>query len=128
MPNARVVEPGRAGALDKARDEVLDTVVLDRAVPSAGHDDQVPAREQPTPAAQVRRGIERVGATGQQQRRPVHDSTTGSVRRYASLRDDSARVAEEPGTSNRRLGEVAPPAGTRGRRRVRRSPTARSRG
>ncbi len=50
--------------------------------------------------------------------RHVHDSTTGGVRRYASLRDDGARVAEEPGTSNRGVGEVAPPAGTRGRRRV----------
>ena len=36
----------------------------------------------------------------------------------ASLRDDGARVAEEPRTSNRRVGEVAPPAGTRGRRWV----------
>ena len=87
---------------DEARDQLLDAGIFDRAVARARDDDKSSVRKDTAPAAEVRRRIERVGASRQQQRGCTYG--IADVGLDASLRYGTASTPEEPGTCERRPG------------------------
>ena len=79
MSSARRVEPRRTAVGDEARDQLLDAGIFDRAVARARDDDQSSVRKDTAPAAEVRRRIERVGASRQQVTEYLNEFDRGKI-------------------------------------------------
>ena len=92
MSSARRFEPRQTAVGDEARDQLLDAGIFDRAVARARDDDKSSVRKDTAPAAEVRRRIERVGASRQQKHGHTH--RIANVGLDASLRYGTASTPE----------------------------------
>ena len=109
-----VSSPRDAALVDEARDQQPQAAVRDHPVRQAGHRDEAPVGEGRTPAGHVRRGIERVRASGEQQHRDAGwPQRVGAPR---GVRDGGADLPDELRARHRgvRQKALAARAGRRG--------------